>query len=436
MQIIFRSAILLFFALITKANDIINADVTIDVNNDTINSFHEVSRGAINSFHEVSRGAINSFHEVSQDWAPILKDHFLPYEKDGITKVLVDTTILSGSHVVIQYINKTLSIVDPSGYCFCNNSNYSYDIKFEFHLRRCQAMAHLINETVSLVHLPDFEFVWSLDDLPVWTVRPKVTHHPMPGFGSIRCWNKGSLSMPFFGSHQHFDLKSLDSFVYPTEALKHWENRSSKAVFRGGVKRGCSFERDTIVDFNGDIVFSMVNRTKKCGRHLLLEIANNYPDLVDYHGNNDTWITLDQQEHLYRYVISAEGFGGWADRLMDLIRRSMVVFDQEHPCDQWFEPLLKPHQHYIPIAHDFRNLAVRVEWANQHPSILQKIQRQAREFSQTYLSSTGVIAYMYAILRQYTQLVKYQPTIRRDAVPINKVWDTKFLNQYCARLNN
>lgn len=370
---------------------------------------------------------------VTEEWSTILKDHFLPFNSTGITKTMIDDLFLGGgSHVLFQYINQTLRIVDPTGYCLCNKTNYTDKIRFPFHLPRCQIVASLISE--SLKSKPktidfDFELVWSVDDLPTWTTAPSssLNWHAKPGFGSIRCPNKGGFSFPFFGSHHAFDLKALDLF---SEHSFHLD-RKGVAIFRGSIERGCSFERDTVTDFNGHIVFSMQNRSGKCGRPLLYDLAKKRPDRLDYQIEREKWISLDEQERLYKYVISVEGYGGWTDRLFSLIRRSMIVFDQEHPCDQWFEPMLKPFLHYIPISHDFRNLVGRVDWANQHPNAVKSIQREARKFAKRYLSSQGVLDYISAILQEYQRLIIYKPMIRKNSYPITILWDSNFRNMYC-----
>ena len=441
---------------------------------------------------------------LAKRWSYVLEDHFRPFVKDGITQKLFNQTLEGGSHVVFQHLNGSLMISDPHGYCFCNKTHYSPDIRFDFHMRRCRAMGSILLKLTSSYSLPDYEFVWSLDDIPSWAVKPKE-HGFFPGFGAVRCWNKGNLAMPFFGSHLDFhwgsapspktpslgsssspkhpslgsssspnpplgsssspkppslgsvpvtprkailsdgargELKNRTQLVLPpndgqvlirnvnlfSERTTKFSDidkrkRLGKAVFRGGLDRGCSFEKDTMLDFNGDVVFSRRPLKDHCGRSLLLEQAKKYPDLIDYGGNNDTWISLDEQESKYRYVLSVEGFGGWTDRLYELLQRSMVVFDQDHPCDQWFEPVLKPYVHYVPIANDFRNLPGRVAWANNHPNMIEEIQQAADEWSREYLSPTGILSFMWASLDHYIRLVKYRPILRPSSVPISRLWD-------------
>lgn len=368
-------------------------------------------------------------NSLISEWSKILDDHFLPFISHGISQELIDETFLDGgSSIIFQYLNHTLYLTDPFGYCLCNNTNYSHSIKFEFHFRRCQIIADLLTIVLKHSYLPDFEFVFSLDDLPKWTILPTSTPNwkPKPGFGSVRCWNKAGFALPFFGSHQHFDLKDLD---FITEIVNN--NRKKQAIFRGGIHRGCSFEKDSILDFHGDIVFSMSNRSKPCGRQLLFNIASQNSHLINY---QDQWISLPQQANIYQYVISAEGFGGWTDRLLYLLKSNMIVFDQEHPCDQWFEPILIPFLHYIPVAHDFRNLVGKIAWANQHPYQVTHIQNNARHVSKKYLSSQGVLNYLIAILTKYVNITKYKPILRKHSIPVTLISNPEFRHFYCSNL--
>jgi hypothetical protein len=74
-----------------------------------------------------------------------------------------------------------------------------------------------------------------------------------------------------------------------------------------------------------------------------------------------------EQEDTYKYVISAEGNGGSADRLFELMLYDVGLIVQEHPCKEWYEEMFFSLQHYIPVANDFSNLLGRIQWAEHHP---------------------------------------------------------------------
>jgi len=364
--------------------------------------------------------------QVFNDWIYVLNDQFLPWN-GGITEKLINDTFLdNGHHVIFQHIDGNLYLYDPFKYCLHNVSTNGH-INPGYYKTRCLALVSIIKAVINdgtavfAKKIVNFEFVWSLDDFASWNnhlVEDSKTRQSFyVGLGAVRCWNKNTLAFPFFGSHSGWNINTTSNFSDGTiyDYTTGIANKKGVAIFRGGVDRGCSFEKDTVLDFNSWSAIHDHSR-KKCGRQLLIDVAKKNSHFVDYQGSNDTFISLVDQSKIYRYVLSVEGFGGWTDRLFDLISKSkMVVMDQEHPCDQWFEPLLKPFVHYIPIAHDFRNLPARVAWANAHPNAVIQIQRKARLFARKYLSKNGIISYAKAFLSLYTARVKYHVNLRKGS---------------------
>jgi hypothetical protein len=114
-----------------------------------------------------------------------------------------------------------------------------------------------------------------------------------------------------------------------------------------------------------------------CGRHKLEVIGLERPDLVDF-GDTERGadrLSMAEQEDLFKYIISVEGHGGWADRLYELLLYDVGLIVQEHPCKEWYEEMFFPFQHYIPVANDFSNLLGRIQWAERHPHAVQDMIR-------------------------------------------------------------
>ena len=383
-------------------------------------------------------------NSVAQDWIPIIEDQLSPWD-NGISLSLIDKTFNHyGSHIIFQYINGRLYINDPKGYCLCNRTPV-INLTFEFHYNRCVAMQSILEETIKhniniLDPLPDFEFVWSLDDFPYWNTHKMYTNDIQykgknfyPGFGAIRCWSKGTLTLPFYGSHGQWHINTFEStLIKKQKEYILFNEKNGNAIFRGGVDRGCSFERDTIIDYEPNKFPTHTN--SNCGRYLLLNFSKKYPLLIDYHGPNDTYMSIEEQGRLYKYVLSVEGWGSWADRLSLLIsQENMVVIDQEHLCDQWFEPLLKPFVHYIPTAHDFRNLPARIIWANNHKNTVKQILNEAKRFTNKYLLKEGILTYVRTYLSLYIKKINYNVSIRKDSTDIKILNNKEQLKTFCIK---
>ena len=80
--------------------------------------------------------------------------------------------------------------------------------------------------------------------------------------------------------------------------------------------------------------------------------------------------------------------------------------------DEWYSPLLKPMQHYIPVRFEANDpeldegtdLISKVKWAQEHPQELAKIVQHAKKFHSFYLSQKGEQCYAVQLLQEYSKL--------------------------------
>jgi len=374
--------------------------------------------------------------DIIRTWIPILQDQMDIW--NNITEEIVNSTFTHiGSHVIFQNINQTLYVYDPNSHCFCNRTHVK-GLEYDFHLRRCQALASLLNWTIYEYRMKDFEFVWSLDDVPFWYYDFETTvnstgsimeRNIYPGFGALRCWQKGGFALPFYGSHIKWTVNNFDDFVYIVDTP--WHKRMSKAIFRGGKDRGCSFPRDHYINYNLASNFSKLSKDNNCGRYELAKIAKQWPQYIDYNGS-ESFAPLYEQNSKFKYVLSVEGFGGWADRLMNLfIDSTMLVMNQDHPCDQWFEPILKPFVHFVPFANDFSDLPAKIVWANNNPHMAEQIQAEGTILGNRYFRKNGNIAYIFTLISLYMTKVNYNIVLRNNSLNWKNLFNISFVNEYC-----
>ena len=55
------------------------------------------------------------------------------------------------------------------------------------------------------------------------------------------------------------------------------------------------------------------------------------------------------------------------------------MLKQQTGVSEWFEPLLKPWRHYVPVANDLRNLTTAVKWVQANPQRAAAIAANAGE---------------------------------------------------------
>jgi len=374
-------------------------------------------------------------------WESIIDDHLIPWTKLKISKQLIDDTYhYTGSNIIYQHINGELFIIDKNNYCYCNISVFAHDTTtFQRHLILCRAVESILDKLVKSGNLPNFELVISLDDIPMWYSRSNISgifdietrqnSIFYPGFGAIRCWSKGGLSFPIYGYIYGWDIHTSENYLNFSKNVK-FDDKASKVTFRGSMNRGCSFEKNALIDFTYKSLEFNWTKTN-CGRRLFQsKFGSKYPKYIDF---GYDYLSLHKQNDMFKYILSIEGYGGWSDRLSSLYFTNMLVFDQEHPCEQWFEPLVIPYKHYIPVHHDFRNLPNLVIWAESHPNLVKQILKNGNDFAQQYLRQQGILLYAHTLLKKYSKLLNYKITRRSGSHPSKVIYNKTFLDDRCRQ---
>ena len=210
------------------------------------------------------------------------------------------------------------------------------------------------------------------------------------------------------------------------------------AVFRGGVYRlsaysddwrGSGLRRTRLARHNWQRVGRLALLHAKTNDALaeLLNVNVNLPrEYASFLGiDNATLARMDQpasvslleQAKQFKYVINAEGHGGWADRLARLLLSPQLVLAQDLAARLWFEGLLAPGVTHLSIDSNFRNLSSVVLWARDHEDEVRAMVRRANKAMEAALSVRGIRFFVRELLRQYTKrLLRYRPRRHARAV--------------------
>ena len=115
------------------------------------------------------------------------------------------------------------------------------------------------------------------------------------------------------------------------------------------------------------------------------ELEENGVKLVDF---------VDHEaQSKYKYLLYIEGNSA-AYRLAWMLNTNSLVLMVESKYKLWFEHLLIPYEHYVPIKHDLSDLAITIQWCKSNDEICKKISENAIEFCKTYLTEKNVYDYM------------------------------------------
>ena len=100
-----------------------------------------------------------------------------------------------------------------------------------------------------------------------------------------------------------------------------------------------------------------------------------------------------QQQSRYKYIINVNGHVR-AFRLSYELGMGSVVLAAKTHYHLWFEHILKPYEHYVPIKEDLSDLISQLEWCETHQEKCTEIANGARNFYERYLCKKGILDYL------------------------------------------
>mmetsp|Transcript_13427 Transcript_13427/g.30385 ORF Transcript_13427/g.30385 Transcript_13427/m.30385 type:complete len:140 (+) Transcript_13427:449-868(+) len=131
-------------------------------------------------------------------------------------------------------------------------------------------------------------------------------------------------------------------------------------------------------------------------------------------------------------VVCVEGNGGWADRLRHLLLSGMVVLKQQTVALEWFEPLLLPWVHYVPISASLHNLSDAVLWVRANPIQAMSIIDAGARFIEEITSTRALHAYIAVLFRGYAGIQSTHAHPLRNVQP----WHSRFNCVATSKLAN
>ncbi|KAL3281218.1 hypothetical protein HHI36_004432 [Cryptolaemus montrouzieri] len=179
-----------------------------------------------------------------------------------------------------------------------------------------------------------------------------------------------------------------------------WNDKMSKAFFRGSRT---SSERDALI---------------------LLSREN--PVLVDaQYTKNQAWKSdadtlhappapeVSFEEHCkYKYLFNFRGVAA-SFRLKHILLCKSLVFHVGNDWIEFFYPFLRPWIHYIPVERDASKEKIKelLEFFENHQDLAQQIANNGYNFIWNNLQLKHVDCYWLNLIKRYTKLLKYKPTL-------------------------
>ena len=217
------------------------------------------------------------------------------------------------------------------------------------------------------------------------------------------------------------------------------QDRTQKAVFRGGVNRPNVYSDRWRERGNGRTQVDAHN-WRTLGRTALLQSKMNIssssmvsinlgesfahsklaqaldiPDGVFRALDTPSQISMEQQQQKFAFVINAEGHGGWADRLYRLLLSSQLTLAQDLPHDLWYEAFTAPGVTHLSLDSniDPANLSASVRLARADAVRTRQMVFSANAAMELATSTAGMTIYTSELLRGYGRMLRY--TVKKDA---------------------
>lgn len=382
--------------------------------------------------------------------------YVLPHESHGgITVDKVDDALFKietmiDSMILVQVLNNT--IYTDTGRLNMVNWDMQRFNNFIDHLKdfiqlRASYCSRLKSTTMIRECERDFELVLDVKDCQSNWATPSSFNYPgrgveesmarydsLPIFTITKCKNRPNLPIVQWFEDRDGPFTKWDDWCHDFRkkaTVERPEDRVQKAIFRGGFQPMSTFNEEGKVSTcitNANWRFYGRSRLAMEGManpHLIdagLHVYGNHRDIfgsdIDFITRNDHFVSAVDQARNFAYVVYSEGACGWADRLKTLLLYNSTIFLQETSCWEYYQDLMIPYKHYVPVKGNFADLKEKVEWAKKNPVLAAEIGQNALKLREELLTVDSMKCYMNYLLERYVDLVQYRPFHRESAKPI------------------
>jgi len=99
----------------------------------------------------------------------------------------------------------------------------------------------------------------------------------------------------------------------------------------------------------------------------------------------------------YKYILSIEGNIA-AFRLSLELGYNSVILLVKSDYYIWYQPLLKPWIHYVPIKHDLSDLVSKIDWCKKNNNKCKQIANNSFQFYKKYINKNAIYDYLEILL--------------------------------------
>lgn len=318
---------------------------------------------------------------------------FVPFNKINFINESAGSIVFEDEMVVNKY-----KLLNLNGY-ISDENNIEPEFAYKM-LNRCLEL-YPISDCTFFINLNPFPILCSTKTEPyinVWGEDIPLISHNYSMYADI-------LSITSFKNYLDKPIPKYEKIIQIE--LPKFENKIDKAIFRGVSSGYGTMVRNNprikilkIAKENSNLLDAGITEWKQNYRKRFGDkeykkipdtIINQFPTVKD--------LTLEEQGQ-YKYIINLPGYYSDTNFIQLFKLGSIILHVPNTENCLWFESLLKPYIHYVPLDKDLKNLKSQIQWCKKNQEICKNIIKNMNKFYIDNLSLEKQILYLQNTLNQ------------------------------------
>lgn len=295
-------------------------------------------------------------------------------------------------------------IMSRNGVIIEEHEDYDFEYMYKM-LNRCLDLYKILDCTffINPTLFPILKCNYTEPYDNVWGSEVDLTSHKYDLYADILSMTSSSNFLDTSIPTREDYKRVFDKMEYTNET--EWENKIDKAVFRGPSS-------------------GLGTTLRNNSRLKVLKLGQENPNMLDVgitkwdnryrkRCNDDEYNIISDkiikmyppcsemtflEQGAYKYILNLPDYSATFE-LGHLFKLNSVILHVPNTDNQlWYENLLKPYIHYVPIDKDLKNLKTQIQWCRNNQKVCQNIIKNVRQFYKEQLTIDKQLLHLYKVL--------------------------------------